>query len=110
MANMKRYSDICGETVEISGNVHPMRNAEFAARFPGVKGRRYDSIAMEVGYAAGGNTELPITRLVEFKSNPSRHSCDSRCVHAQGKTFRCECSCGGRNHGRAAAFHCSEAA
>ncbi len=39
-------------------------------------------------------------RVVEFKSNPSRHECDSRCTRATGRTMRCECSCGGKNHGK----------
>jgi hypothetical protein len=42
-------------------------------------------------------------RKVEYKSNPSRHACDSRCTHATGKVMKCECSCGGHNHGRAGA-------
>jgi hypothetical protein len=38
-------------------------------------------------------------RKIEFKSNPSRHECDARCTHATGKIMKCECSCGGKNHG-----------
>ena len=40
------------------------------------------------------------TRVVELKSNPSRHKCDDRCLHATGRTMKCECSCGGKNHGK----------
>ena len=41
-----------------------------------------------------------VSRKVEMKSNPSRHICDSRCVHATGRVMKCECSCGGKNHGK----------
>lgn len=41
-----------------------------------------------------------VTRIVEMKSNPTRHKCDDRCVHATGRTMKCECSCGGKNHGK----------
>ena len=49
-------------------------------------------------------------RMVRYKSNPSRHACDARCMNATGRTMNCECSCGGRNHGRghAVAFMCEE--
>lgn len=40
------------------------------------------------------------TRAIELKPNPSRHICDSRCVNATGLIMKCECSCGGKNHGR----------
>lgn len=39
-------------------------------------------------------------RIIEYKSNPSRHECDARCTGATGRTMKCECSCGGKNHGR----------
>ena len=42
-------------------------------------------------------------RAVNFKSNPSRHECDARCMFAKGLTFNCECSCGGKNHGKGGA-------
>jgi hypothetical protein len=121
MANMKPYSDINGETVELVG-LHGMKNAEFAARFPGVKGRRHDSFTMQVGSPKGVNdvydreahkwirTYLPVTRVIEFKSNPSRHECDARCMFANGKIMRCECSCGGKNHGKGAFICTAEAA
>lgn len=43
---------------------------------------------------------VPAERVVEFKSNPSRHECDARCLNATGRVMKCECSCGGKNHGR----------
>ena len=49
-------------------------------------------------------------RKIEFKSNPSRHECDSRCVNATGLIMKCECSCCGKNHGRGSSMICEEAA
>lgn len=43
---------------------------------------------------------LRASRKVEMKSNPSRHKCDDRCVYATGRIMKCECSCGGSNHGK----------
>ena len=43
---------------------------------------------------------VPADRMVEYKARPSRHVCDDRCLNASGKIMRCECSCGGKNHGR----------
>jgi hypothetical protein len=51
---------------------------------------------------------LPVNRKVELKSFPSRHECDSRCTNATGRTMQCECSCGGKNHGKGA-FMCEAA-
>ena len=51
---------------------------------------------------------VPVDRKVEYKSNPSRHECDARCMFATGKIMKCECSCGGKNHGRGA-FQCEAA-
>lgn len=45
-------------------------------------------------------TWIKANRKVDYKSNPSRHECDARCMHAKGLTFNCECSCGGENHGK----------
>lgn len=52
---------------------------------------------------------VPVERTVEYKSNPSRHECDARCLNATGRVMKCECSCGGKNHGRGS-FICAEAA
>jgi hypothetical protein len=85
---------------------HGMDNAKFVAAFPGVKGLRYDGFQMKVGYPVTGGALLPIERAIEYKSNPSRHECDARCINATGRIMRCECSCGGKNHGKGA-FNCS---
>jgi hypothetical protein len=42
-------------------------------------------------------------RKIEYKANPSKHQCDARCMRATGKIMRCECSCGGMNHGKGSA-------
>lgn len=47
-----------------------------------------------------GEAWVQITRVIERKSSPSNHVCDVRCQFAQGKVMRCECSCGGKNHGK----------
>lgn len=98
MANIKHFSDLGGQTIELTGSIYGMPNAEFAARFPGVKGKRYDSFSMFVGRAAG--REWPVTRMVEYKAFARRHECDDRCMYATGRIMRCECACGGKNHGK----------
>lgn len=78
-------------------------NKKFAAMFPGVTGKRYDSFTRLAGFPKGarvtfdGTGSLPVTRVIDFKKNPSLHKCDARCRHAKGNC--CECSCGGKFHG-----------
>jgi hypothetical protein len=43
---------------------------------------------------------LPANRIIHYKSSPSRHACDARCMNASGRTMNCECACGGKNHGK----------
>lgn len=99
MANFKHFADINGETIELQGYVLGMSNAEFASKFPGIKGKRNDGYSMQTMRGPDGR-EWPVTRAIEFKANPSKHVCDDRCLHATGKTMKCECSCGGKNHGK----------
>jgi hypothetical protein len=40
---------------------------------------------------------VPVTRMVEYKSNPSKHVCGPKCRSAKG--HQCECECGGQYHG-----------
>lgn len=75
-----------------------MRNATFAKCFPDTKGVRYDGYEKLVSVV--NNEILPVTRVIEYKSNPSMHKCDARCLHAKGRN--CECSCSGANHGAGA--------
>jgi hypothetical protein len=100
MANMKYFADINGQTVELSHVEHDGHVSSKATHFrgylPGVDlntARRSDKVQA--------------TRAIEYKSNPSKHKCDARCTNARG--FRCECECGGKNHG-AGNFTCEVAA
>lgn len=44
---------------------------------------------------------VTVTRMIEYKGGSAgRHQCDDRCRHATGKVMRCECACGGLNHGK----------
>lgn len=104
MANMKYFSDFNGTTTEVL-HMFPIDNAEFAQRFPGVKGRRSDGFSKYVGYRPNSTEILPITRSIEYKKNPSKHVCNSKCVNATGRIMKCECSCGGKNHGNGG-FNC----
>lgn len=105
-----------GET-ELKSFISPMSNKEFAERFPGVKGRRYDGYSMMVGEPVDfvsvwqavdpttgrpgySHDYRPVDRVINYKSSPSLHECDARCMNASGRTMNCECSCGGKNHGR----------
>jgi hypothetical protein len=100
---MKYFSDVGGATVELlSNSIYGMNNAEFVQRWPDIKGKRYDSFRMCVGLPPDGKykqDELPLTRRINYKSHPSKHECDARCMHAKGRTMNCECRCGGANHG-----------
>ena len=42
---------------------------------------------------------VKVDRTVEYKARPSRHECDARCINATGRVMKCECACGGKNHG-----------
>jgi hypothetical protein len=100
MANIKSFSDISGEAIELV-YVRQMDNKVFAARFPGVRGFRLDSFTMQVGYAAGATRdgqELPVTRKIEYKRQPSLHVCNAKCLGGK-VNGTCECQCGGKNHG-----------
>jgi hypothetical protein len=95
----------------------PMDNKEFVQLFPGVKGKRWDGFSMMVANpldftpvfdrtVGRWTTDLrPVTRVINYKSNPSKHICDARCMNATGRTMQCECSCGGKNHGNGG-FRC----
>jgi hypothetical protein len=116
MANIKYFSDWQGATIEVD-RPFSMANKEFAAKFPGVRGVRYDGMSMMIAQPIGVKPVWdgarwvydyrPVTRKIEFKSYPSMHVCDARCMNARGRS--CECSCGGKNHG-AGSFACREVA
>jgi hypothetical protein len=102
MANFKYFSDYNGQTIELKAP-SSMPNAEFAALFPGVKGMRDDGYSKRVGCDINApltwpRVYLPITRMIEYKANPSKHICNAKCLGGKA-TGVCECQCGGKNHG-----------
>lgn len=78
--------------------INTMPNAEFATNFPGVRGFAVDSFKKQIGYTADHRGPYAVERKITYKSFPSRHECNSKCMngHVNGA---CECSCGGKNHG-----------
>lgn len=104
-ATFKSFSDYNGQTVELEYGYGLMRNAEFTRRFPGVKGIRSDSFDMYVGLVSkddrpgkDGKDWLPVTRRIKYKTQPSLHECNAKCMGGK-HTGTCECRCGGKNHG-----------
>lgn len=79
MANMKYFADIDGAVLEFS-------RVDYRSR-KDIRG--YDPVR---GW-------VKVTRVVEFKAQASRHVCDARCLNATGRIMKCECACGGKNHG-----------
>jgi hypothetical protein len=73
--------------------------------FPDIVGLRNAS-GILVGYDENG-LSFPVTRRIEYKSYPSKHECDARCMFASGKVMKCECACGGRNHGKGHRMACA---
>jgi hypothetical protein len=86
------------------GCVTAMRNELFAARFPGVKGKRYDSFSMWVGLPVDAKWDssysnfLPVQRTIFYKKFASKHECNGKCLNGK-HDGACECKCGGKNHG-----------
>jgi hypothetical protein len=86
-------------------DVIPMNSKAYAAAFGDVSAKRYDSYSKLVGFARDTHScdrikyvgAKPVTRVIEFKANPSLHKCGTKCRHAKGGT--CECECGGKYHG-----------
>lgn len=94
--SMKYFSDHNGQTVELPWT-ESMKNEDFANLFPGVRGLRYDSFSKRVGKVNG--SYLPLTRVIDYKKNPSLHVCNAKCLGGKHNGI-CECRCGGKNHGR----------
>jgi len=93
--------------------------AEFEALFPGAVAARWSPGMRLIGLPEGMTQVwdreagrwsrtgfLPAERQVTFKARPSLHECDARCMNATGRTMQCECSCGGKNHGKGARLTC----
>lgn len=91
MATFKYFSDINGQVVELTNVGHDGAVSTSAKHF--------------IGHTPDG-MKVRATRKINFKSNPSLHACDGRCLSAKGGN--CECSCGGKNHGRGY-FNCEAA-
>lgn len=111
MARFAYFADLAdGSTIEWK---------DTAERWEDAKGMvRYREVAAKVNYRdgvlCGYSAELgwvPVTRQVQMKANPSRHVCDDRCLNATGRVMKCECSCGGANHGKGSSvrFMCEAA-
>lgn len=96
MAKFKYFSDISGEVIELTG-LTSRDNKEVAAQFPGVKAMRCDGYSKWMARAADGRL-LPVTRMIEYKSRPSLHECNAKCLSGK-HNGKCECQCGGKNHG-----------
>lgn len=105
MARFKYFADIDGQAVELDCIRHDGGRSTKPAAFSGVP------VGTKPVFVAGKGWTgfIPATRMIEMRSAPSRHECDARCFNATGRIMKCECSCGGKNHGRGA-FVCAEAA
>jgi hypothetical protein len=95
MTTIKHYSG----AVELAG-VWPERRAVVRARFPVGRIKKYDDFSLIVGTQDGKLSPdfLPVTRIISYKENGSKHKCGAKCRGAKGGN--CECECGGANHGR----------
>ncbi|NIA67804.1 hypothetical protein HBA54_04300 [Pelagibius litoralis] len=86
MANIKYFAECNGQPVQLDNVYHLGGASTKASEFEGqcsVCGERHRA-----------------ERKVEYKRFPTKHECDARCMNATGKVMKCECSCGGKNHGR----------
>lgn len=90
MANFRYFTEHNGEAVELAKVRHDGHVSTTAKHFS--------------GFAPDG-TKLVAQRAIEYKRAPSKHECDARCMNATGRVMKCECQCGGKNHGRGA-FAC----
>lgn len=85
MANIKYFAECGGQAVELK-NVWHKGNGTKAKDFCGTCpacGQRHEAV-----------------RQIEYKAFARKHECDARCLNATGRIMKCECSCGGKNHGR----------
>lgn len=103
MAQFRYFADINGQVVELTRVRHDGSPSTKASSFEGI------SVGSDPVFVPGKGWTgfIRATRVVEYKSNPSKHECDARCLNATG--MKCECSCDGKNHGRGN-FICVEAA
>lgn len=77
-------------------HIRPMKNAEVQKRFGRVYGLRYDSFNIVV--SCDPEPRIAV-RKVDYKTRaPSLHKCNAKCLNGK-PGGKCECSCGGKNHG-----------
>ena len=99
MARFAFFADLPnGETLE-------WRDTVVRGQVQGARGIRYIGSKTTLGF--DGSTWIKVTRKIEMKSFPSKHECDARCMYATGLIMKCECQCGGKNHGKGAALVCT---
>jgi hypothetical protein len=79
--------------IELINVIHNGESASNPANFSGYPG------VPRFTRGEGWTLRVQAERIVEYKSNPSRHDCDARCYNATGRTMKCECACNGKNHG-----------
>jgi hypothetical protein len=96
MANMKYFAG----ANELSG-VHEGKNGKLFG-FVSKSDLHFVDGQGWIGY-------VQVDRTIEYKRFPSRHECDARCINATGLVMKCECSCGGKNHGRGSSIVCEAA-
>lgn len=84
MALFRYFAEVNGQTVRLDSESiwHDMK---------GTKARNFSGLTPD-------GVRVQCDRMIERKSNPSLHKCGPRCLAAKG--FLCECSCGGKNHGK----------
>lgn len=88
MARYRFFHDTeAGETMELLAGTIQLDGVS-AAKVSNYSGQCEDGVRRQA------------TRMIEMKRNPSRHECGPQCRQASGKVMRCECSCGGKNHGK----------
>jgi hypothetical protein len=87
MANIRHFATLNGETIVLNSTID---NRGREGRF---------------GWHPETKTWIKVERVIEYKSFASKHECDARCLNATGRVMKCECSCGGKNHGKGA-FSC----
>lgn len=93
MANFKYFNDNGPATVELVHVHHDAKGVRVGQPINFVP--TFDRVAQK-----WNRVYLPVTRMIEMKARPSKHVCDDRCINATGKVMKCECSCGGKNHGK----------
>jgi hypothetical protein len=91
MADFRYFAEHNGQTVQLDRIWH---DGSVSTKVEHFFGRAPDG------------TKVQAQRKTQYKAFPSKHECDARCINATGRTMQCECSCGGKNHGKGA-FNCA---